>query len=89
MRALVPHIHLQEFAVSGEPLDNGFACIVTQENADGAERKNEPATYWVKGSEVYAVNDLAHDTSPELPTAPSEITHERVMQAITPTLKIR
>jgi hypothetical protein len=82
LHVLTSHIHHEAFAVNGRPLDKGFAFIVTLEGADDEDRKNEPATYWVKGTEAYAVNELAHKISPDLLAAPSEVTHERVMKAV-------
>jgi hypothetical protein len=83
IHTLSPHICVDgkemDFAI--EHLDEGYAVIVTPGKLGATEQKSEPATYWVRGNEAFAVNEAARKTSPALPAPPSSITHERVMEA--------
>ncbi len=83
IQTLGPHIRADgeetQFAI--EHLDEGYAVILTTGVPGASEPKSEPASYWVKGNEAFAVNEAARKISPTLPASPSNITHERVMEA--------
>ena len=81
MATLEPHIQVQSYKVEGAPLDDGYAVVVLMKYP---QHRNEPAFYWVRGSEAFAVNELARETSPRLPAPPANITLERVMKVLPP-----
>lgn len=64
---------------SVEPMSDGYAVLVEPEVTSGTP---SVYAYWVKGEEVYTVNEEAAKCSPGLPVAPKGITYESVYKTI-------
>ena len=62
-------------------LDEGVAVYLLTHVFEEQEREVD-AAFWVKGEEIFVVNDKAQELAPDLPQAPSNITYERVREVV-------